>query len=181
MGRARKEDWTVGFHVATIFSMSINSTEPDGKSLHFVFSLLSLSSAFTTCVLCACVKLRMVRIKHNARPRILHEPSPMASDEAAVPSQQMVGSLDASSSRSANESGDCESCSGGSGSTMSRSDEFSQTKVTAVAAAVMITYDFRLLVVGKVCITSLESRTHYLMRGVLSSARYRVSFGSSAR
>jgi hypothetical protein len=139
--------------------MPINSKEVSGKSLHFV---LVVAFAFPR----ACVKPRMVRIKHIAHPRVLPEPLPMDSnDEMVVPSSEMKGPPDTSSSPSPDDSKDYESRSGDSGSTTFESDESSWTKVAAAAAVVGIVYDFGLSTIGKARITFLESCVHYFPWG----------------
>jgi hypothetical protein len=47
MGRAWKVDWTVGYFVMIVFTMSINSAEPSGKSLRPVLLI-----AFTLLHIC---------------------------------------------------------------------------------------------------------------------------------
>jgi hypothetical protein len=70
-----------------------------------------------------------------------------------------------SSSRSLYDSDDCESQSGNFEDTTSESDESERAKVAATTAAGGITFDFGLSNMGKACVTSLETYTHYFLKG----------------
>jgi hypothetical protein len=86
MGRAQKENWNPGYLVTAVFTMSVNSIDASGTSLHPVLIIaFAFLRVLSYCFCCTCRWFCMVSIKHNARPinhRLSSEVQSMVSDEA---------------------------------------------------------------------------------------------------
>jgi hypothetical protein len=124
-------------------------------------------------------KLRMVCIKHIARPKVLSKPPVMApGDEMVVPLQEVKESPTTSSSATSDGSEDCGGGSGSSGSNAFESDESGQMKVAAAAG---ITFDFGLSTVKQTRIASMESCAQYFPWGYFVRRLVRSLFHSTER